>query len=130
MCTLNHSPCTGERVRGFLLNIADDVIDGNAGSIPLIPALVLKTLSEFGFEYLAVIVFRQAVDKAVRLGPFEACNIVQAKPVQVFCFHYRVWCRYDEGNDLFAPLGMGPRPTTETSSTSSWRKRTSSTSRG
>src|SRR5438105_15119762 len=85
--------------------------------------------AQFGFQYLAVIVLRQGLDKAVLARPLEAGDVVEAQLVERGFRHLSFRLRDNKRDDLLAQSGCG-RPTTEASTTSGWRSNTSSISRG
>src|SRR6266566_9049172 len=64
--------------------------------------------AQFGFQYLAVIVFRQCLDKAVCARPLEARDMVEAELVERGFRHLSFRLRDNKRDDLLAPIGMRP----------------------
>ena len=61
-------------------------------------------LSEKAFQYLAIIILRQAVDEHVLLGALEAGNVILAEPVQLRAGGRRIPRADDIGDDDFSPF--------------------------
>src|SRR5213075_1641900 len=80
--------------------------------------------AQFGFQYLAVIVFRQGLDKAVCARPLEARDMVEAELVERRFRHLRSGFATTNATTSSPQSGCG-RPTTEASTTSAWRSNTS-----
>src|SRR5947208_5876653 len=60
--------------------------------------------AQFGFQYLAVIVLRQGLDKAVLARPLEARDMVEAELVERGFRHLSFRLRDNKRDDLLAPI--------------------------
>src|SRR6266568_1237544 len=74
----------------------------------IVSGLLGQLLPQLGLQHLAVIVFRQRVDKAVFARALEAGNVVEAEPVERSPLYRNARLSHDEGDNLLAPVRVRP----------------------